>query len=218
MSGKHVLDVISIELDSELSSGFKYFRFTPDGRELLSVLEAFCEVTVALDHYARGGPTAPDLVDLVTARFAAQHRLLSQLPPPQSNFLDGDKSVLHACRLATLIFSDMVIFPLPPTQGVKHRLAPLLRHTLQACSIACSWDLHAYVLLWATTLGAIAATYTPDRGWYVKQMLEHVENLGIDHWSTLDSLCSKFLWWKPVCGEPAENLWAEMFPPFDDNT
>lgn len=218
LSGKHILDAVAIELDSELSSGFKYFRFTPEGRELLSVLEAFSEVTVALDHYARGGPTAPELVDLVTARHSAQHRLLSQLPPPQSNFLDGDNNVLHACRLAVLIFSDMAIFPLPPTQGVKYRLAPLLRHTLQACSIVCSWDLHAYVLLWATTLGAIAASYTYDRSWYVEQMIKHVENLGIDHLSTLDSICSKFLWWKPVCGEPTETLWAEMFPGLEDNT
>lgn len=133
-------------------------------------------------------------------------------------FLDGDKSVLHACRLATLIFSDMAIFPLPPTQAIKHRLAARLRYTLQACSIACNWDLHAYVLLWATTLGAIAATYTCDRGWYVERMVEHVEYLGIEHWPNLSSVCSRFLWWKPVCGEPTEKLWAEMFPAIKDIT
>lgn len=173
---------------------------------------------MALDHYARGGPTTPDLVDLVNARHAAQHRLLSQLPPPQSNFLQGDKCVLHACRLATLIFSDMVIFPLPATQGLKHRLAPLLRHTLQACSMACDWELHAYTLLWATTLGAIAATHSHERGWYVEKMIAHLRNLGIDQWSSLNSICSRFLWWKPVCEEPTETLWQEMFPTIENIT
>lgn len=84
--------------------------------------------------------------------------------------------------------------------------------------MACDWELHAYTLLWATTLGAIAATHSHERGWYVEKMIAHLRNLGIDQWSSLNSICSRFLWWKPVCEEPTETLWQEMFPTIENIT
>lgn len=210
-SGKHIHDSRSIELNARLGTGFKYFRFIPEGSVLFPILEACCEVTVALDHYARGGPTAPDMVDLVEARNAAQHRLLCQ-NTPEATLRGGDHAAVQTCRLATLVYNDMVIFPMRPIQGVKPRLASLLKAALEKCANICVWDSHAYLLLWATSLGAIAATFTPDRPWYVQQLIKQTQVLGIDQWAAMEFVLSKFLWWSPVCSEPGEELWNEMYP------
>ena len=217
MSGKHLLDATAIELDSKLGSGFRYFRSTAAGRELLEVLESFCEVTVALDHYDRGGQNAPEAFDLVEARNSTQHRLLSQISP-QLDLRDAEKCIHHGCRLATLIFSDMVLFPLPPTQRLKPRLALLLHQALEAGKLLSGWELHAQIYVWMLTLGAIAASFTPERTWYMDQLMELIETLGIQDWSTIESICCRFLWWKPVCNEPGQRLWDEMFPPRADKT
>lgn len=213
VSGKHLLDPIAINLDSRLGGGFRYLRSTASGRDLLELLEAMCEVVTALDHYARGGPTAPDLFDLIEARHTSQHRFLSQMPE-QLDLSDADSRVLHASRLATLIFSDMVIFPLPPTQGVKSRLAPVLQEALETCDLLCCWDLHSQLLLWVLTLGAIAATFTDTRSWYLDQLMYHLSALQIQEWPALEEICFRFLWWEPVCGEPGRLLWEDMFPPW----
>ncbi|KAK5276830.1 hypothetical protein LTR40_011139, partial [Exophiala xenobiotica] len=178
MSGKHQLDSVAIELDSELGSGFRYFRATPSGRKVLEILDSWVEVTTALDHFARKGPTAPELVDLIEARGASQHRLLSQMSDPLE-VTDPDGCIHQATRLATLIFGDMAIFPLPPTQGVKPRLAAMLMEVLQTCGQSRCWDLHAQVLIWALTLGAIAASFTPTRVWYVDQLKHRASELQI---------------------------------------
>jgi len=212
MSGKHQLDSAAIELDSELGSGFRYFRATPAGRKVLEVLDSWVEVTTALDHYVRKGPTAPELVDLIEARGASQHRLLSQMPDPLE-FTEPDSCIHQVARLATLIFGDMAIFPLPPTQGVKPRLAAMLMEVLQICDQSGCWDLHAHVLVWALTLGAIAASFTPTRIWYVDQLRHRTSDLQITDWTALESICSRHLWWKPVCSKPAEELWLEIRPP-----
>ncbi|OCT54037.1 hypothetical protein CLCR_09596 [Cladophialophora carrionii] len=214
MEGKHVLDHTAIDLDSKLGSGFRYLRHTSTGQQLLDVLDAYSEITVALDHHVRGGPTAPELVDLMEVRNCTQHRLLSGLPNPV-DFSNPELCLHHAVRLASLIFSDMVIFPLPPTQGVKPRLALMLRQTLETCHLHRCWELHNQVLLWALTLGTIAASYTAQRSWYIDQLLQETSIMQIDDWSVVESICSRFLWWKPICSEPLEWLWNEMISLID---
>ncbi|EXJ79616.1 hypothetical protein A1O3_07895 [Capronia epimyces CBS 606.96] len=211
ISGKHLLDPTAMDLDAKLGRGFRYFRSTSAGRQLLGTLESFCEVVTALDHHTRKGPSAPELVDIIEARNCAQHRLVSQLPA-EVDMSEADCCVHHASRLATLIFSDMVIFPLPAAQGVKMRLAPMLQRTLEACDRLGCWSLHAPVLLWALTLGAIAASFQEGRTWYVSQLELHLSLFHVKQWSTLESICSTFLWWNPVCGEPGQTLWDEIFP------
>ncbi|KIX06546.1 uncharacterized protein Z518_04522 [Rhinocladiella mackenziei CBS 650.93] len=215
VTGKHLLDAPAIELDSKLGRGFRYFRSTPAGRELLDVLESFCEVTTALDHYYRGGPTAPELIDLIEARNSSQHRLLSQIPA-ELDLSDLEMCLHQAIRLAALIFSDMVLFPLPEAQQVKQRLAPMLRQTLEACRFLQSWELNAQVLVWALVLGGIATSFSNGQVWFIDQLLQQLSALQVLEWSTLESICSKFLWWKPVCSEPGQRLWKEMFPPTHD--
>ncbi|KAI1607917.1 hypothetical protein EDD37DRAFT_670367 [Exophiala viscosa] len=209
VDGKHVLDSRAIELDSELGTGFRYFRSNSTSCELLEVLQSFSEVTNALDHHARGGSTAPELVDLIEARNASQHRLLSNLPE-RVDLTDAESCVQQATRLATLIFSDMVVFPLPPTQRVKPRLARNLIDILEACDLLRCWDLHGQVLMWALTLGAIAASFTPERIWYVDQLKYRCSVWSVDELPLLESICSKFLWWGEVCGGPVLTLWSEV--------
>jgi hypothetical protein len=177
---------------------------------LLDILESFAELVGALDHYTRKGPNAPDLVDLIDARNSAQHRLLSQLPA-EVEMSDADSCVHQVVRLATLIFSDMVIFPLPAAQRLKPRLAGMLQQTLEMCHLHRSWTSHAPVLLWALTLGTIATRFSETGLWYNTQLRHHLSVLQITTWSTLESICMAFLWWQPVCNGPAQSLWNDMF-------
>ncbi|KIV80502.1 hypothetical protein PV11_07998 [Exophiala sideris] len=209
LSGRHVLDSRAIELDSELGTGFRYFRSNSTGYELLEVLESFSEVTNALDHYARGGSAAPELVDLIEARNASQHRLLSLLPK-RVDLTDAEVCVQQATRLATMIFSDMVLFPLPPTQRMKPKLARELVDILEACTLLRCWDVHGQVLVWILTLGTVAASFTPERTWYVEQLSYRLSVMSIDDLPELESICSKFLWWQPICGGPVQTLWYEV--------
>lgn len=212
-----MLDPAAIELDSKLGSGFRYLRQTTEGQQLLDVLDAYSEITVALDHFVRGGPTAPELVELMPVRNCTQHRLLSQLPssPFSLNYISSNTELcIHqAVRLATLIFSEMVIFPLPLPQHVKPRLATALRQALEACRILGCWDMHSSLLLWALTLGAIAASYTEQRSWYIDLLLHETSLLQLEEWYELESICSRFLWWKPVCSEPLRWVWADLISP-----
>src|ERR1700761_7335940 len=107
-----------------MGSGFK--QLDSIDVSLASVLRDAGDITVALDHYQECRPNAPHLSDLINAANETHHRLLSIAAnmPPYPSSLD---LLRNMCRLAGLIYSDLVLFPLPPTTGARPRLAGELR-------------------------------------------------------------------------------------------
>jgi hypothetical protein len=158
--------------------------------------------------YVSDPAAAAPFLDIVRARNALQHRLLS-LSAFGGGLMSRQDSVYDACRLALLIYSDMVIYPIPKVQGVRPKLASKLRETLDCCTLHRCWDINPRVMLWIATLGAIAATNTSSRAWYVGKLKVCIELLGLDHYDRYLRLVNTFLWWDYVGAKPLQTLWDE---------
>lgn len=207
-SCKHIMDMEALELSRTLGQGFHILL--PNGlqKDLRETLESISEITVALDHYQRGGRYAPSLSDIIAARTVTQHRLLS-LAPPSSDIPQPDECIYNATRVAALIYSDMVLFPLPPQAGVKPKLADMLRRALDCCTIQSCWGSHPRLLLWTVVVGGIAASSTSHRPWYASRLHKLSTKLEIYDWELIKKILSSFLWWDYICDEPAKKLWHE---------
>ncbi|OCT45944.1 hypothetical protein CLCR_00372 [Cladophialophora carrionii] len=174
-SAKHVLDAKAELLSHKLGLGFRVLDdalFTADLRDAVA---KGVEATVALDHYHRYENRPPRLVDVMLAANEAQRTFLNVFP----NRGVGLQQLVHeACRLGMLIFSDMVLFPMPSCTRIKPRLAAELRRVFETLEsqgnpevmhearCACSSPRIADLILWALTLGGIAASFTDDRSWF----------------------------------------------------
>lgn len=168
------------------------------------------EVILALDQYTRRTPQAPDMIDILPLRNAVQHQLLSLDLMSMDDDVE-DRAVAEVCRIATLIFSDMVIFPLPAIQGLKPVLAMRLKALLESLSLERLPNPdHRKTLAWATALGSIASSFTKDHGWFLQQLKIHLSALMLQDWDELRSLCLTFLWWPPVCDPPGRVTWSEI--------
>jgi hypothetical protein len=207
--GTHVPDAVAVEMARKLGSGLQYLRQVAASDELLDALNSICEVTAALDHHVRGGQGAPDLEDLMEIRNSTHHRLLCQLPDPP-DLSTADSCVLQAVRLASLIYDDMVIFPIPAVQGQKRRQASQLRQVIEEILVLQAWKIHHEIVVWALVLGAIASTHTTDRDWYIRQLLRETAFMQCDQEEALERLCSRFLWWQPMGSKPLHIIWQEM--------
>lgn len=175
--------------------------------ELYHTLHSACEATVALDHYHRRGALAPSILVLIEARNSVQHRLCSLEPRPLKNASFEDY-IYEACRQAALVYSDMVLWPMPPGSGVKPRLVRKIREILEQPIVQHDWHLHGDLLLWIALMSGIASTFTPDRLFYVQQLRQHA----LSHAYTFvqfKNLMKLHLWWDHVIEEPAERLWLE---------
>lgn len=198
----------ALSLSQSLGQGFNVLLQDGLQEDLVNVLYSMSELTVALDHNQRGGQHAPRLSDIVSVRTATQHRLLS-LTPPSSELPSSDECIYNVTRLATLIYSDMVLFPLPPASTIKPRLAEILRRALDCCTLQSCWGLHPSLMLWAVVLGGIAASSIPYRYWYTRRLYSLSTELGLHCWEAAKQTLSSFLWWDYVCDPPAKKLWYE---------
>ncbi|RMZ92250.1 hypothetical protein DV736_g544, partial [Chaetothyriales sp. CBS 134916] len=208
-SGKLKLDPIAAALMSELLSGFKDLHPCPCGQDLNDALEWIREVTVGVDMFHRNVPGAPALYELAPSINTGQSKMLT-LDATILSANSEDTSVVCICRMASLIYNDIVIFPCPEVQRVKIRAGGMLREALEYHFEQFDFRQHARVLLWATVLGSIATSFTPGQPWFLRRLQWQAWELGINDWPSLQSLCSKFLWWRPVCDEPGLRIWNEM--------
>ena len=204
-SGKHKRDSIAMDLAERLGSGFRQLYSLCLIDEVWAVIKAMCEVTVAVDHYHRDGPSAPIMPDLVVARNTTQHRLLSLpeyplQPPSQANYM------YEVCRIAALIYSNIVIFPLPPAAGVHtnlvFRLKKLLTLVIPSCPAA-----YLHIILWAITLGGISTGSSSDRVWFLCRFAQVSTKLGLYTWSRIQECLSSLLWLEFVCEKEGRQLW-----------
>lgn len=207
-SGKHIPDGYAIELSKIMGSGLGVVADVD-----IKLLEAYFlarDLTIALDQFHRGAEGRPSLPDLVDARNKAQHGLCGLLPRPDIETNTGS-AWYETIRLAGLIFADMVILPLPYKSGVKPRLSHQLRQVLEVANLVTAGNETGYhgLLTWAVSLGAIAATLTSDRGWYVQKLRILIEGVQMN-WFSYKGLMRTFLWWDFVLEVPAAKMWKEV--------
>lgn len=207
LSGSLDVDEATRIFLDELCSGFGSILSVQDGLE--HALRRTYEVVVALELREQRAMRAPHLSDIVPIRNAAQHSLLS-FDIEHAEHGTGQNLLLCIVRLATLIFSDMVVCPLPATQRVKPRNAHLLRSTLEEAHEHRAMEANAELYLWASMMGSIGALDSPDQSWYVCLQRRLVTACGVADWTAMESVCSKFLWWPRVCDKPGLQVWDLM--------
>ncbi|KAL2044530.1 hypothetical protein ABVK25_012410 [Lepraria finkii] len=128
--------------------------------KLLNILTLAETVTAALDYHkhkknalASSNHKEVSIQSLTLARNYVHHGLLSLA---EANSLWGAQFALYnVLRITALIYSDLVLFPLPKETGVRGRYAAMLREVLQG--VGSLWRDEAGLLLWACLIGAVAA-------------------------------------------------------------
>ncbi|KAF4461696.1 hypothetical protein FALBO_11498 [Fusarium albosuccineum] len=185
--------------------------------EMVEVVQAMAEITVALDHHSRSGPGAPTSVDVLFNNCDwATHTLLS-IPPyielpdenrPQERVPNIVSCLREICRLCALVYVDMVILPTPPHTGIKRRLSEGILRLIETVLYG-NGERHSRVsefLVWATMLGAIAARFTDLEGSYRKHIKKIVQ---ISAWDVIHRQLKRYLWFGPVCDDPAVKIWSD---------
>jgi hypothetical protein len=209
--GKHIPDAQASLLAFDLGSGFQHIGLLPS---LLKQAQrrAVC-ATVALDQYQResvGAPLLEDIVDeaeLSQAAFQAIGRVTATTATTQSLLAD-------CCRLAGLIYCELVLFPSLSQSGAMARLASELWTTLETLEFWLPGEDRivpvSHALLWVTVLGAMAESTTRSRDWFIRRLSILLSfDPRLCDWHFCNAVLSKFLWWRPICDRPGRNLWNE---------
>jgi hypothetical protein len=209
-----------------MNMGSAFHQLDIVDKELADVLRSAGEVTVALDHYQQGRPNAPSLTDVVNVALQTQHKLLrihlSFHPPPSPSRI---VFLREACHLAGLIYSDFVLFPLPPSTMVRSQLVRDLRVKIENFEVFEREEAEAAryeyggiseyhtLLMWTLMIGALASSSRFDSHFFIGKLREYLRLVRFYAiWQSFHNLMKTYLWWDFIFYENALKLFQEMLP------
>jgi len=204
----------------ELGTGFWALWSFPHSRPayldfLLEVIQDICDFTVVVENHAAGRwmpRTSPEIID---QRNFVQHRLMS-LPSEQEMVANGTVTAgnidpqYECCRLVCIIYSFIVVFPVPPVVGPFETLTERLKTILQATEWRFFDRLRLRLHMWILIMGAIASIGLPDRPWFLLRTMEVLKELDMHRWKDLKALLKRFLWHPRTSDFDGLDVWTAI--------
>ncbi|KIW16370.1 hypothetical protein PV08_06421 [Exophiala spinifera] len=144
-------------------------------------------------------------------RNLVQYRLLS-LPPAEkmASVFRKNHPNYEPCRVAMLVYSLGVIYPLAPGMAPFERLAQDLRSSLIVVGLgATNWTSCNWLLLWILTVGGIASAHLELRAWFVAGLGRVAARKGLSTWAEVKEQLVRILWLDEACDDAGLELWKE---------
>jgi hypothetical protein len=158
---------------------------------VLSMLQSY---TTTIDDFCEGRKVVTASV-LLDHRNTTQHALLS-LPPRAGRS--------ECYRLAALIYSLLVTFPLP------YSVAPFKCLVTQLKIALAEWDGDDdNMLLWVLAMGGIGATGLGKRVWFVREFQDVSIRIGVGSWTEARDIIKRGLWHEATNDGDGQDLWLE---------
>ena len=170
---------------------------------------------------AESRPTDTNLQPPKTATLKAKPGLVNrpvQWKPAVSTMASSPLAIqtLEIMRLTTLIYSDLVIFPLGFVSGVRFMLARSLHAILRRPSTYLISEPN--LEMWVLFMGAIACLpdqlSSPPGAWLVEKLKNMIGFIcgKVDPKGTFLRIMEGFLWWDHVFGAYFRDLWGHLYP------
>lgn len=210
MEDIYIPDILRLPL-RRLGQGFLGLMAFGITNQSLSAIQTIVDFTAIIDCHCRGVKLIKDPTQFIDKRNAVQHQLIS-LPSGEelTEGLIGSPHIYECVRLAMMIYSAAVTFPLPPITGIFHRLAYLLRNVLEKSRAEPHWRSSSRPLLWILVMGGIAAFGTIERSWYVRSLAAVLSAMKLSAWKQVSDEMGHYLWLESACDSAGRLLWIEV--------
>jgi len=166
------------------------FGTDPDIYRVLSMLNSY---TIMIDDFCEGRRVVTASV-LIDHRNMAQHALLSLVPRIGHS---------ECYRIAALIYSFLVTFPLPYIAAPFQKLVTKLKMALA------TWDLGDEMLLWVLAMGGIGAVGLDERQWFASRFRRAVMRLKVGSWDEAKKFINRGLWYEAANERDGYDFWLE---------
>jgi hypothetical protein len=192
-----------------LGSGFPIYWQDSDIvslQTLSTVLQSMAAYTVIVYNHSQGIVVQENTGKLADMRNFVQHRLLSL--PPSAKLTAIPDSLYEATRLAALIYSLLVVFPIYGPRAPFAELASQLRFNLSFLDL--DRQKETRLLLWVLVMGSIAGVGSANRMWFVWAVREFASRLKYTSWDEFKKELGRFLWLDITNDRDGRALWEDL--------
>jgi hypothetical protein len=180
--------------------------------DLWKVIQQMCEFTIIVENHVQGRWTPRTFTMLIDQRNFVQHSLMSL--KTKQELYDNDSVVIEplyeCCRLAVIVYSFLVIFPIPPVAGPFEALAQQLGAEFTTVNLHDQNLSTSKLLLWVLMMGAIAAIGLPERRWFLSHIQTLSAHMGIAKWEEMKEILQLFLWLPSTSDPDGRDVYIEM--------
>ena len=120
---------------------------------------------------------------------------------------DARYHIRESCRLAALLYVNMILRQLPPASAAVRKLAELMRRSLEMTLTGTDWEEQLDLLWWILFLGGLASTSKPDSLWFRSQQMILAPSLKIADWATAWTSLRRIAWPENLLVASHEELW-----------
>jgi hypothetical protein len=198
--------------DKYVFNGLFDLGLTDDMALVLVAMQRYGET---VQNFVDGATQELDLARFCDSRNLIQHALLS-LPTGDSLPVSSQaRPIYEPTRLAMMIYSLAVVFPLPTQTSPLPVLVGQLRTALSTASLATWSSTHQTrrLFIWILFIGGVAARDFPeDRAWFigVLRKLSPKENRVTKFDEVKKDVLSRILWLERSCDGAGRIFWAEV--------
>ncbi|KAL2826721.1 hypothetical protein BDW59DRAFT_171795 [Aspergillus cavernicola] len=190
---------------------FQQYGLPPNLAYVLQGMKAYSD---SIRKYIDGETGIYDTRPMCDMRNLVHYHVMA-LPAGNELSVSQTNILYEACRLASIIYSVGVLFPIPYVGSPLQQLAVLLERELSGkelleCFSVPEQDYKVNVVLWILTMGGIAATHTAERPWFVQKLAELRNRASICEWSEFRALLRSFPWLGCACDSAGERIWEEI--------
>jgi hypothetical protein len=132
------------------------------------------------------------------------------LTPDEQAAEEQEDLLYNLCRLAAVIYSLIIVFPLPVQTAPFAQLALQIKEKMSNKTVRARWNEAPQLMLWITLMAAIASIGLNERSWFVSTLDRLVSRLGISSWNELKGLLQDFLWFGSISDVDGADLWKEV--------
>ncbi|KAJ5735849.1 uncharacterized protein N7483_000974 [Penicillium malachiteum] len=165
--------------------------------------------TRSIESYVRGDTLRLDAQMMCDRRNLAQYNLMSI---PSTSGRHHENALSEICRIAAIIYSIGVTFPLAGVGAPFPKLVQLLQSELKNSEILESdpqVSTTNQVLLWVLTMGGIASIEKSERKWYATALVEVMTRCQLSEWTDMRNSLKEILWLDSACNMAGKELWKE---------
>jgi hypothetical protein len=181
-------------------------RSTKSQAMVVNLANRAIELTAALDQTHRQATGATPFPQLSALNMVFQHDLYAIQHVSRTDFIT--QAALHALQ----VYSDVVLWPMPATYGVRERLSRALMRALKIPDTdLAKTERYWQILLWTTVMGAVASEGSMDRrDWYLRRLAHLLVDKRIG-WIEFMGIMRSFCWWDLTFAEHVEDIWQAAF-------
>lgn len=184
----------------------------PEILDLSEVIRDACYFTIVVENYVRGRWMQRTSTEILDQRNYIQHSLMSLRTSQELRSQGIRVNDLHyeSCRLATIIYSFLVVFPVPPIPGPFETVTHLLQQELEKIHIESLEMPRLTMHLWTLVMGAIACIGLSERSWFVSKITKLSQIMEIREWQDLQKVLRSYLWHPGTSNADGIELWDEV--------